>query len=81
MSQFEKDFAKIFNLCDADILITKNYNQESGSFEISQRADAEAGYEVIVSIGFSSETSRDSVFANYDKQAAERFLKEIRKFV
>lgn len=81
MSKFIRNFAKVFTLEEADVLITKTYSDESDAFEIVQRADAKAGYEIKFSIGFDNETSRDRAFDNYNEQSAERFLKEVGRFL
>jgi len=65
-------FAKLFDVGNNQVLLTKDYNEESEKYEIKISASI-SDIRYSVSLGFNSENSRNEGFDNYNEENAERF--------
>ena len=73
-------FAKIFELGDYQVLITKEYEPEDDSFKVVQTTDLEK-CRPSLSLGFEKEEKCTECFDNYNEENAQRFLTQIQSML
>ena len=69
-------FAKLFDVGNDQVLLTKDYNEESEEYEIKISTSI-SDIRCSVKLGFKSEDSRNKGFDNYNEENAKHFQNEI----
>lgn len=69
----KNQFAKLFDLEDHQVLITKDEDEDAKEFSITQTTQID-GCDPSASLFFTNQDIRDSAFDSYNKEAAQRFL-------
>lgn len=73
-------FAKIFELDEHQVLITKEYEPEDDSFKVVQTTDFEDVRPAVAWV-FKDESVRDKCFDDYKESQAKEFVKSIQEML
>jgi len=73
-------FAKIFELGDYQVLITKEYEPEDNTFKVVQTTYLEE-CRLSLALGFEKEKKCNECFDNYNEDNAQNFLTQIQSML
>lgn len=75
-----KEFAKLFEVGQNQVLIEKVYNDEDDVFEL-ELITMESGMRMSIQVPFKSEEDRDAEFNEYDQLKAAKFINTIHEII
>lgn len=71
-----KKFARVFDLEDAQVLVTVSFNSEDDKYELRSRTDYD-GLEVSIAAGFKEEVDAENALESYTLERAIDFRKRM----